>query len=405
MRIAIFAGLRGIHGRDRLLCQVARVLLTRGHAVDLVLPRPVAPALRPALPAGARVVELAPRWLPGRWRGRAPAYLALPGLAAYLRRTRPAVLLGGSIPPNLTALMARRIARVPTRIVLRQSNVIRIPGDPDYGGIAARPRDGLVKRWFGAADAVIAVAQGVADNVVKATGMAAARVHAVPAGIDADVPGRAAEPLDHPWFAPDAPPVIVTVGRQVPKKDHATLLRGLARLRETRDVRLVILGGRAGASADLDALIPRLGLDAAVDRPGSVANVFPYLAKANVFVLSSISEGMPNALLEAMACGCPVVSTDCPSGPNELLDGGRLAPLVPVGDDAALADAIARVLHEPPDTAPLRDRAAAFSVGRSADAYADILERVGGARSGATAPSAVVGDAETGAEQGEMRVG
>jgi glycosyltransferase involved in cell wall biosynthesis len=408
MRIAIFAALQGEHGRDRLLCAVARVLLARGHAVDLVLPRPVEPAFRPELPTGARIVDLVPCWLPRRWRPRAPVYLTLVRLAAYLRRTQPDVLLGGSIPPNLTALVARRRSRVATRIVLRQSNVIRIAGDPEYGGIAPRRRDGLVKRWFGEADAVIAVAQGVADNVVKATGIAAARVHAVPAGIDADVAARAAEPLEHPWFAPGAPPVLVTVGRQVPKKDHATLLRALARLRATRDVRLVILGGRAGASADLDALIPRLGLAAAVDRPGSVANVFPYLARANAFILSSMSEGMPNALLEAMASGCPVVSTDCPSGPNELLDGGRYAPLVPVGDDAALAEAIARVLDDPPDTGPLRERAAAFSVGRSAEAYADILERVG---QGGTAPvpgqaaSALGGGVQTGAEEGEMGVG
>jgi len=408
MRVALFAALQGIHGRDRLLCEVARVLLARGHAVDLVLPRPVDPAFRPELPADARIVDLVPRWLPPRWRHRAPVYLTLFRLVAYLRGTRPDVLLGGSIPPNLTALVARRRAHVATRIVPRQSNVIRIAGDPEYGGIASRRRDGLVKRRFGEADAVIAVARGVADNVVKATGIAAARVHAVPAGIDTDVPARAAEPLDHPWFAPGAPPVLVTVGRQVPKKDHATLLRALARLRETREVRLVILGGRAGASADLDALIPRLGLDAAVDRPGSVANVFPYLARANAFVLASISEGMPNALLEAMASGCPVVSTDCPSGPHELLDGGRYAPLVPVGDPDALAAAIARVLDDPPDTDPLRDRAAAFSVGRSAEAYADILEQVGHGSAATTAgeaASSVGGGAQTGAEQREMGVG
>jgi glycosyltransferase involved in cell wall biosynthesis len=372
-RLAIFASLESSHGRARLLFEVARVLLTRGHQVDIVVPRPGAD-LRDRLPAGARLVELAPRWLPTAWARRAPVYAAIPALARYLRRARPALVLGGSIPPNVSALLARRLSGLDLPVVLRQSNVLRISGDPDYGGIAPRRRDWMVRRFFRHADAVIAVSDGVADNLVKAAGVDPSRVRAVPAGIDADVDARAAEPLSHPWFQAGQPPVLVNVGRQVPKKDQATLLRALKRLRAKADVRLVILGGRAAASPSLDTLIAELGLGDAVDRPGSVDNVFPYLARASAFVLSSISEGMPNALLEAMASGCPVVSTDCPSGPHELLEGGRHAPLVPVGDDAALAAAIERVLADPPDTRPLRTRAAAFSVTRSAEAYADILE-------------------------------
>ena len=372
-RFAIFASLEGSHGRARLLFEAARLLIARGYAVDIVVPRP-GDLLRAELPEGARLVDLAPRWMPRELARRAPVYLAIPKLARYLRRTRPSAVLGGSIPPNLSVLIARRLAGVALPVVLRMSNVIHIPDDPEYSGIAPRKRDPLVRRVFRQADAVIAVAAGTADNLHKAAGVPRERIHVVPAGIDADVSARAAEDVEHPWFTPGAPPVLVNVGRQVPKKDQATLLRALARVRESRDVRLLILGGRAGASAELDALIPDLGLEDAVDRPGSVDNVFPYLARADAFVLSSISEGMPNALLEAMASGCPVISTDCPSGPRELLDEGRSAPLVPVGDVSALAGAILESLATPPDTAGLRERAASFSVGRSAREYADLLE-------------------------------
>jgi len=384
-RFAIFTSLETPHGRAGLLFATARTLRDRGHRVELVLARR-SDTVRAAVPEGVRVVELFSRAAPRLWQRKRPVYLTVGALARYLRRTRPDALLGGSIPPNIVALLARRLAGVGTPVALRQSNVQRIPGDPAYAGIAPRRRDWLVRQFYREADAVIAVAAGTADNVVKAAGVPPERVHVVPAGIDPEVArARAAEPVAHPWFQGDGPPVLVNVGRQVPKKDQATLLHAFARLRAERDCRLVILGARAGAAAELDTLVGRLGLEGSVDRPGSVANPFAYLARADLFVLSSISEGMPNALLEAMAVGCPVVSTDCPSGPSELLDGGRLAPLVPVGDVEALAAALRGALDEPPDGAALAAQAGEFSVTHSAAAYAEVLLALAGERAAETA--------------------
>jgi glycosyltransferase involved in cell wall biosynthesis len=156
------------------------------------------------------------------------------------------------------------------------------------------------------------------------------------------------------------------------------LIRAFARLRASRPLRLVILGTgpkHVGAAAQtaLKDLAVSLGVGDDVDVPGYAENPYRYMARSGVFVLSSAWEGFGNALVEAMACGCPVVATDCPSGPAEILEGGRYGPLVPVGDDAALADAMASVLAAPRDAATLRARAAEFSVERAADRYEALL--------------------------------
>ena len=178
--------------------------------------------------------------------------------------------------------------------------------------------------------------------------------------------------LDHPWFAPGSPPVLLSVGRLARQKDFPTLLNAFARVRDTFPVRLLILGeGRQRAR--LEALVLSLGIAGDVAFPGFTMNPFPYMSQAAAFVLSSAWEGAPGALIEAMACGCPVVSTDCPSGPAEILADGQYGPLVPVGDDRALADAIVTVLEKRPDPERLQTRASMFSVERVADRYLDVM--------------------------------
>jgi glycosyltransferase involved in cell wall biosynthesis len=190
---------------------------------------------------------------------------------------------------------------------------------------------------------------------------------------------KAAAPVDHPWLASGAPPVVLSAGRLHPTKDYPTLIRSFARLRQVREARLLILGSgkndeeTARRRAELIELAAELGVSEDVDLPGFVPNPLPYMARAAVFVLSSLWEGFGNVLVEALACGCPVVSTDCPSGPAEILDHGRYGRLVPVGDDSAMAEAIAATLKSPPDRDVLRARGALFTVDRAVDAYLDLL--------------------------------
>jgi glycosyltransferase involved in cell wall biosynthesis len=241
----------------------------------------------------------------------------------------------------------------------------------------------LCARWYAKADAAIAISRGLAGQLVETSGIIPERVFTIPNPVDAArIQALAREPFDHPWFARGAPPVILGVGKLEIQKDFPTLLRAFARLRVERPLRLAILG--EGPQRDrLERLARDLAISGDVLLPGFQMNPFAWLARATVFVLSSAWEGASNALLEALACGCPSVSTNCVSGPSETLDGGRYGSLVPVGDDSALAEAIAQVLRSPQDRARLRVRAEEFSVDRAATAYLDVLRRVAVSRQAA----------------------
>jgi glycosyltransferase involved in cell wall biosynthesis len=376
-RVALFLSDASLfESRGRLLQDVARVLDRRGYTVDVLLFAPPA-ELRESLPASIRVVDVSSPWLRFRAPGNHKAkgvYLSLPKVAAYLRRARPAALLGGCIPPNVVALAAKRLARVDTRIVVRQCNIVRIAGDPDYGHVLWRGRDPLVRWFYRHASGIVAVSAGVADNTARVTGVSPARMRIVYPGVTADAAARGREPLDHPWFHDGGAPVILNVARYTPKKDHGTLLRAFARLRATRPARLVLLGQDGPSRPAIERTIAELGLGDVVDVAGYDPNPFRYMARADVLVLSSLSEGNPNVLWEAMACGCPVVSTDCPSGPRELLgEDGTVGRLVPVQDASALASAIGATLDDPPPPGALRARTDAFPVGSAAESYADVV--------------------------------
>jgi glycosyltransferase involved in cell wall biosynthesis len=283
---------------------------------------------------------------------------------------------------NLDAIWARRLAHVSCRLIVSQRAHFSttLAGS---GNWQRRHIPSLVHCTYPLADVIIAVSESLAEDLSATSGLPRQRILTVHNPIvGPEIAARAAEPVDHPWLQPSesaAKPVVLGVGRLSQQKDFPTLLRAFARLLATRPVRLIILGesnppgDTPAAMAALRELAARLGIAADVNFPGYTANPFAYMARASLLALSSRVEGLPTVLIEAMACGCPIVSTDCPSGPAEILDGGRYGPLVPVGNDAALADAMARVLADPPDPTALRVRAADFSIKRATDAYLQLL--------------------------------
>jgi glycosyltransferase involved in cell wall biosynthesis len=278
---------------------------------------------------------------------RAPRVIqSLLPLTRYLRRERPVSVLSVMSHSNLIALWARRLAGVPTRLVVCEQNT---PSQNALHPAVWRGRlvPHLMRRFYSWADAIVAVSDGVADDVVRITGLPRRSIEVVYNPVVTPELRAAAEaPLEHPWFQAGQPPVVLAVGRLRPQKDFPTLIRAFARMRRKKSARLLILG-EGSERPRLEALVREHALAADVQLPGFDANPYRYLARGALFVLSSAWEGLPSVLIEALACGLRVVATDCPSGPREILRGGRYGELVPVGDSVALADAIENALSGP----------------------------------------------------------
>lgn len=376
-RLALLISGLGLGGVQRTMLTLAGGLAARGLAVDLLVPDDRGP-FRDQVPANVRLVNLSRWWLRApviRARKRRKALLMAPAVADYLRRERPAALLSASHYVNLAALWGRDLAGTGTRLVISQRTQLSVAiTNSRLPLLRRRPLLAwLTRRYYPRADAIVAVSDGVADDLATVARLPRDRVQTVYNPTDLDlIDRRAAEPAPHPWLDDGGAPVIVAVGRLAAQKDFATLLRAFARVRERRPARLLILGeGRLRPA--LEAQVAQLGLGAAVALPGYAENPFAALARADLYVMSSRYEGLPGALIQALACGCRVVSTDCPSGPAEILDHGRYGRLVPVGDAPALTEAMLAALDTPPDPGRQRARAAQFSVPRAVDAYLDLL--------------------------------
>lgn len=362
-------------GVQRSMLSLAHGLAERGHRVDLVVPKAEG-VFRSQVSPLVRLVNIEHWWmrLPfvGWWK-RTRALVSSPALARYLRREQPEVLLSASHYVNLAAIWGRHLAGTGTPLVISQrTQLSRAISNAVFPG--GRPLLGLMaRRFYPSADSIVAVSDGVAEDLARLAGLPRKRIRTIHNPVvTEDLEQLAAEPLDHPWFAPEGPPVVLGVGRLAAQKDFPTLLRAFAQVRAKRDARLVILGeGRK--RRQLETLAASLGIKQDIDLPGFAENPFRYMARAAVFVLSSGYEGLPGVLIQAMACGCPVVSTDCPSGPREILQDGAQGPLVPVGDDRAMADAILAALKTPPGREKLKARAGDFSLDHAVDQYLDVL--------------------------------
>ena len=382
-------------GIQKVMLTLAGALSDSGYQVDLVVCR-LEGVLQDHIPPRARVVSLQAA---SAWAARLATFRAapqdfailmpnvllplkstrtlpyLPDLARYLHREAPDTLLAARAYPNLEAVWARRLAQATTRVVISEHLHFSCSklGSAKWRQVYL-PR--LLRRTYMAADAIVAVSDGVADDLAISTGIPRERISTIynPV-VTSAIQAKAREPIDHPWFAPGTPPVFLGAGRLSPQKDFPTLLRAFARLRaqqDEQDVRLIILGEGAERES-LEALSRQLGIAASVSLPGFATNPFAYMARAACFVLSSAYEGLPTVLIEALACGCPIVSTDCPSGPREILGQERAKTLVPVRDVVALASGMAAVLRTPPDRAGLRSRAAQFSVDTALQKYCQVL--------------------------------
>ena len=360
MHIAIYLpSLRG-GGAERAMVTLANGFSDKGLQVDLVLACAEGPYLAEVSP-GVRVVDLQSNRV----------LTSLPALVRYLRRERPQAMLSALNHANVIAVVARMLAGIPVRLVVSERNNVSLSGS-SLKNLRSRVVFHMMRWAYRRADGVTAVSGGVADDLAKAINLPRDRISVVfnPV-VTPELIKKSRMPLDHPWLGEGKPPVILGVGRLTPQKDFATLIRAFAQVRAVHDCRLVILG-EGELRVELEMLATSLGIRDSIQFPGFAENPFAWMSRVRLFVLSSRWEGLPNVLIQAMACGAAVVSTDCPSGPDEILEGGKWGKLVPVGDVNALAKAISENLQTP-DMVNSAERAMFFNVGNAVNAYLRLL--------------------------------
>jgi glycosyltransferase involved in cell wall biosynthesis len=376
----VLSGLAG-GGAQRRMLTLAGAFVERGHRVSLLPVRDDGP-FRKQVPAGVDIISvggrLLSRTLP-RWNRSAAVLVATFALMRRLRDLHPDAVLSTSDPANVAVLAARRLGRLPVASIA----VVNI----DHTTSLARKPAALRKLYrcvlrstYRSADAVVGISAGTSRSTAAMAGLPAERVITILNPVDAEaIDEKARAPGRHRWLEDRRVPVVLAVGKLKPQKDYPTLIRAFARARSQRPLRLLVLG-EGELRATLETLVCDLGESDHVVFEGFVDNPFCYMARASVLVLSSAWEGLSNVLLEALACGCPVISTDCPSGPREILENGSYGELVPVGDEAALARAILDVIDRPRQSERLRARARRFSVDAAAEAYLSVIEAAVAAR-------------------------
>lgn len=366
-RLAVFLPDLSGGGAERVMLNLAGGIAERGYRVDLVLAQADG-AYLDDVPNSVRLVDLGQ----GRVGTRLKTARRLPALVRYLRRERPDTLLAALVEANVVAVVARMLARAPKRLVVCVQNTqSQKSGRSEFEGL---------QRWHPIAsrtayhwsDMVVGVSQGVIDDLVENIGVPIDRTAVIYNPVITDqLRANAKARPDHPWFEPGEPPVIVSVGRLDEQKDYGTLLHAFKQVRSTRPARLLILG-EGGERRSLEALISELGLSDDVSMPGFVRNPHAFMASAAVYVLSSRWEGLPTVLIEAMYCGVPLVATDCPSGPREILMDGELGCLVPMRNPTELAANMARALDGAIPRAS-RDGWRRFELQTVVDRYIEVL--------------------------------
>lgn len=339
------------------------------------------------IPADMEILHFGPSWsthwlsrfriashLPEHIRGlrtseqarRAHAALCI---AHYINHARPDILLAAQTHSQSAPLfVANRLARQRPLIIYREP-------------ISFSTCQPTVKRAllyaYQHADHIIAVSHSLAENLINHAGVPEGKITAIQnPTITTKVLNMAMENPAHPWLNNPQISVVLAAGRLVPDKNFHILLQAFAYLHRKEPATRLIILGEGPERRSLEAATRRLGIAEKIFMPGWLPNPYAMMANANLFTISSKAEGFPNVLAEALACGCPVVSTDCLTGPREILDNGRYGRLVPVGDPEALANAMQAALQEQPDRDALRQRGQFFSLERGVEQYIHLFSGI-----------------------------
>ena len=356
--VALFLPTLESGGAERAFVELANVFTELGIRVDFVLADGLGP-YSSELSEAVRLIDF-------RTRRRV---VTLVQLVRYLRKERPNALLTGLEISNAGAIVANGIAGTRTRCVVSQRAVMR-PVWRTERPFTWRMWLTLFRKTYSRAPAVICNSKAAYDEMIE-MGIDESKCAVIYNAVDVErIATLASESIDDPWIT-SGTPLIISVGSLTPRKDMVTLLRAFAIVRAARTCNLLILG-EGPEHESLRVLARELGVAESVRLPGFMANPFPWIARARVLVSASRAEGCPNVIQQALACGTPVVATDCPGGTAEILENGRWGRLVPMGDPQAMASAINATLDDakPNDG---RLRAADFDAQRTAEQYLGLL--------------------------------
>ncbi len=336
-KIGIF--LPGLYdgGAERAMLNLASGFIDHGYDLDLILAQAEGPFMS-QVPASVRIVELNKKH-----RSSQRALYSLPALIHYLRTEKPAGIVSCLNYTNIIAVWAKILAGVHFRLVLSEQNTfsVEITQFPNYSRWIFQK---LMEFTYRIADGVTTVSAGVAEDLAQTLKIQRDRITVIfnPI-ITPELKDKKDQPLEDPWFSTDQPPVILAIGRLTKQKGFDNLIRAFAEVKKQRSAKLMILGEGEDRQA-LMQLITESGLEKDISLPGFVANPYQYMKNAAMFVLSSRWEGLPTVLVEALYCGAPLIATDCPSGPREILKNGLYGQLIPVDDVPALEKSIISVL-------------------------------------------------------------
>ncbi len=357
--VALFLPSLVVGGAERMMLNIATGLSQRGYEVDIVLVNAEGDFLE-KVPDDVDIVDLS----------SSRVLTSIPALVRYLRGTEPDVLLSTITPTNVVSLWATLIPTIDVKHVIRvarpESEAAKVQDNTTKERVTAA----LARRFYPFADEVVAISEGVAKDLRTNTSLH--RIHVIynPV-VTEELKKQSKEDVTHPWFN-DEIPVILGVGRLVDQKDFETLVRAFAMVRENREAKLVIFG-EGYKRERLEQLTRELDIQNDVDLPGFTDNPYKYMANANVFVNSAKHEGFGNVIVETMACGTPIVATDCPGAPAELLEEGKVGRLVSVGDPREMSEGIKNMIDNPTNPRLLRKRAEDFTLDTAIEKYCKVL--------------------------------
>ncbi|WP_051865628.1 glycosyltransferase [Metabacillus indicus] len=373
MKIALFIPVLGFGGAEKVMITLANGLAQRGHSIDLILVQKKGELLQ-EVSSDVNVIDLKSK----------KTFFSLVPLIRYLRRQKPEFLISALDNANIISSLAMTFSFSKTRhIPTLHTNLMR--SYKKTRKFVQKINPFLLKAAFRRANKIVAVSKGTAAASAQFLGIPETKIEVIYNPVlDPSIKKKAEVNLNHPWLADRKVPVVLAVGRLFEAKDYPTLLKGFAAVLKHTPAKLIIAGdGKESIRKELKDLAKELQIDSEVDFIGFSENPYSYIKHADVFVLASKWEGFGNVLAEALYLGTAVVSSDCESGPREILKNGDFGLLFPVGDADKLSEALLQQLSEPMkiDKEHLEHHLLAMSKDFSVDHYEKVLKRESGEKS------------------------